>query len=54
MSRHASRVRRLRPSLLRLLQASLGEDKEYGLKFDFFEGRVSGTISKFEIHRRRW
>jgi iron complex outermembrane receptor protein len=36
-----------------ILQASLGEDKEYGIKFDLFEGRVSGTISKFEITRTR-
>jgi iron complex outermembrane recepter protein len=36
-----------------LLQASLGKDKEYGVKFDLFSGRVSGTISKFEITRTR-
>jgi len=36
-----------------LLQASLGKDKEVGLKFDLFHGRVSGTISKFQITRTR-
>ena len=36
-----------------LLQASLGKDKEYGVKFDFFSGRISGTISRFEITRTR-
>lgn len=36
-----------------LLQASLGKDKEIGLKFDLFSGRVSGTISKFQITRTR-
>jgi outer membrane receptor protein involved in Fe transport len=36
-----------------LLQASLGKDKEVGLKFDLFSGRVSGTISKFQITRTR-
>ena len=35
------------------LQASLGKDKEVGLKFDFLQGRVSGTISKFQIDRTR-
>ncbi len=36
-----------------LLQASLGKDKEVGLKFDLFHGRVSGTISRFQITRTR-
>ncbi|HVZ64784.1 MAG TPA: TonB-dependent receptor plug domain-containing protein [Lacunisphaera sp.] len=36
-----------------LLQASLGKDKEVGLKFDFFSGRLSGTISRFQITRTR-
>jgi outer membrane receptor protein involved in Fe transport len=36
-----------------LLQSSLGKDKEVGLKFDFFSGRVSGTISRFQITRTR-
>jgi outer membrane receptor protein involved in Fe transport len=36
-----------------LLSSSLGEDKEIGLKFDLFEGRVSGTISRFQITRTR-
>ena len=35
------------------LPATLGKDKEIGLKFDFFDGRVSGTISKFQIDRTR-
>ena len=29
--------------------ASLAKSKEIGLKFDFLEGRISGTISKFKI-----
>ncbi|MBI2511953.1 MAG: TonB-dependent receptor plug domain-containing protein [Opitutae bacterium] len=36
-----------------VIKAALGEDKEIGLKFDLFEGRLSGTISKFEITRTR-
>lgn len=36
-----------------VIKAALGEDKEIGLKFDLLEGRVSGTISKFEITRTR-
>ncbi|MBI2517846.1 MAG: TonB-dependent receptor plug domain-containing protein [Opitutae bacterium] len=36
-----------------LLQSSLGEDKEIGIKFDLFDGRVSGTVSKFQITRTR-
>ncbi|HLP24708.1 MAG TPA: TonB-dependent receptor plug domain-containing protein, partial [Acidobacteriota bacterium] len=36
-----------------VIKAALGEDKEFGLKFDLFNGRVSGTISKFEITRTR-
>jgi outer membrane receptor protein involved in Fe transport len=36
-----------------LLQSSLGKDKEIGLKFDLFNGRVSGTVSKFQITRTR-
>lgn len=35
------------------LQAALAKNKEIGLKFDLFEGRLSGTISKFEITRTR-
>lgn len=29
--------------------ASKAESEEFGLKFDFFEGRVSGTISRYKI-----
>ena len=35
------------------LQASLGKDKEAGLKFDLFHGRLSGTVSRFQIDRTR-
>ncbi|MCM2275737.1 MAG: TonB-dependent receptor plug domain-containing protein [Candidatus Didemnitutus sp.] len=35
------------------LQAALATNKEFGVKFDLFEGRLSGTISKFEITRER-
>lgn len=35
------------------LQAALAKNKEYGLKFDLFDGKLSGTISKFEITRTR-
>lgn len=35
------------------LQAALAKDNEVGLKFDFFHGKISGTISKFEIIRSR-
>lgn len=35
------------------LQAALAKNKEIGLKFDLFDGRISGTISKFEITRTR-
>lgn len=35
------------------LKASLGKDKEIGLKFDLLHGRISGTISKFRIDRTR-
>ena len=31
--------------------ASLAKSKEFGLKFDFLEGRVSGTISRFSINK---
>ena len=36
-----------------LLQSSLGKDKEIGLKFDLLDGRISGTVSKFQITRTR-
>ncbi|MBX3737327.1 MAG: TonB-dependent receptor plug domain-containing protein [Candidatus Didemnitutus sp.] len=36
-----------------VIKAALGEDKEVGLKFDLWNGRVSGTISKFQITRTR-
>lgn len=35
------------------LQAALATNKEVGLKFDLFEGRLSGTVSLFEITRER-
>ncbi|HVU31969.1 MAG TPA: TonB-dependent receptor plug domain-containing protein [Opitutaceae bacterium] len=35
------------------LQATLAKDNEVGLKFDLFHGRISGTISRFEITRSR-
>ena len=35
------------------LPSSLGKDKEIGLKFDLFDHRLSGTISKFRIDRTR-
>lgn len=35
------------------IKAALAENKEFGLKFDFFQGRLSGTVSKFEITRTR-
>jgi iron complex outermembrane recepter protein len=35
------------------LQAALAKNKEYGLKIDLFNGKLSGTISKFEITRTR-
>jgi iron complex outermembrane receptor protein len=35
------------------LQAAIATNKEYGVKFDLFDGRLSGTISKFEIIRER-
>lgn len=35
------------------IQAALATNKEYGVKFDLFHGRLSGTISKFEITRTR-
>lgn len=37
----------------RPLQAALATNKEIGLKFDLFGGRLSGTISRFEIVRER-
>jgi len=36
-----------------VIKAALGEDKEVGLKFDLFHGRLSGTVSRFEITRTR-
>lgn len=33
------------------LNAALAKDNEYGIKFDLLNGRISGTISKFEINR---
>jgi len=35
------------------LQAALAKNKEVGLKIDLFNGRLSGTISRFEITRSR-
>ncbi len=35
------------------LQAALAKDNEYGLKIDLFNGKLSGTISRFEIIRTR-
>ncbi|MBI2497600.1 MAG: TonB-dependent receptor plug domain-containing protein, partial [Opitutae bacterium] len=35
------------------LEAALAKNKEIGLKFDLFDGRLSGTISRFEITRTR-
>lgn len=35
------------------LKAALAKDKEVGLKFDLFGGKVSGTISRFQITRTR-
>ncbi len=35
------------------LQAALAKDNEVGIKFDLFKGKISGTISKFEITRAR-
>ncbi|ACB74571.1 TonB-dependent siderophore receptor [Opitutus terrae] len=37
----------------RPLQAAIATNKEIGLKFDLFGGRLSGTISKFKIVRER-
>lgn len=31
--------------------ASLAKSKEFGLKFDFMDGRISGTISRFKIEK---
>jgi iron complex outermembrane receptor protein len=33
------------------LNAALAKDNEVGVKFDFLNGRISGTISKFQIDR---
>lgn len=33
------------------LNAALAKDNEVGVKFDLMNGRISGTISKFEINR---
>jgi outer membrane receptor protein involved in Fe transport len=35
------------------LQAALAKNKEVGLKLDLFNGKLSGTISRFEITRSR-
>ncbi len=35
------------------LKAALAENKEVGLKLDLFDGKLSGTISRFEITRTR-
>lgn len=35
------------------LQAALAKNKEVGLKLDLFNGKLSGTISRFEITRTR-
>lgn len=35
------------------LQAALAKNNEVGLKFDLFRGKISGTVSKFEITRSR-
>ena len=35
------------------LQAALAKNKEVGLKLDLFNGKVSGTISRFQITRTR-
>lgn len=35
------------------LQAALAKNNEVGLKFDLFKGKISGTLSKFEIIRSR-
>ncbi|PTY00101.1 TonB-dependent receptor plug domain-containing protein [Opitutus sp. ER46] len=35
------------------LQAALAKNNEVGLKFDLFRGKISGTLSKFEITRTR-
>ncbi|BET68275.1 hypothetical protein ASA1KI_31930 [Opitutales bacterium ASA1] len=35
------------------LQAALAKNNEIGLKVDLFEGKLSGTVSKFEITRTR-
>jgi iron complex outermembrane recepter protein len=35
------------------LQAALAKNKEVGLKLDLFNGRLSGTISRFQITRTR-
>lgn len=35
------------------LQAALAKNDEVGLKLDLFDGRLSGTISRFEITRTR-
>ncbi|HWA88243.1 MAG TPA: TonB-dependent receptor plug domain-containing protein [Opitutus sp.] len=35
------------------LQAALARDKEVGLKLDLFNGKISGTISRFQITRTR-
>ena len=37
----------------RPLVAALAKNNEYGIKFKLFDGRLSGTISRFEITRTR-
>lgn len=35
------------------ITAALAENEEFGLKFELFDGKLSGTFSKFEITRTR-
>ncbi|HKB89930.1 MAG TPA: hypothetical protein VKC60_05370, partial [Opitutaceae bacterium] len=34
--------------------ADTAKSREYGLKFDFFDGKISGTISKYKITKTAW
>ncbi len=34
--------------------ADTAESKEYGVKFDFLEGKISGTISRYKITKNAW
>ncbi|HWA25373.1 MAG TPA: TonB-dependent receptor plug domain-containing protein [Lacunisphaera sp.] len=34
--------------------ADTAKSKEFGVKFDFFEGKVSGTISRYKITKNAW